>query len=122
MSSFTRACKPEKGAAMTQDYRMFVELPNGAKFRAQGQTNDVREDALTFYSKLLDVPKPTSAPVETSATTSTDTNGNGNGHGETPDVADVVASEMPDAGLPLDRLFAKDRNGTVSLRALPHGE
>jgi hypothetical protein len=113
---------------MTDTYRLFVELPNGAKFRAHGDADEVRTDLDRFYALLLSVPKPTPN------TTTVNTNGNGTNHSaqelqdesgdavadaEEPRRARAVLSEGLDSAT-LDRLFAKDRNGTVSLRALPH--
>lgn len=109
---------------MTDDYayRMSVELPNGAKFRAQGEVAEVRVDLDRFYERLLHVSIPTTKAAS---------NNNGASH-PTEEVGGdtlVPAVDEPRHRLPesldqtiLDRLFSKDKNGTVSLRALPHGE
>jgi hypothetical protein len=105
---------------MSDSYRMFVELPNGAKFRAQGDVSEVREDAERFYTLLLAAPTATTP----------DTNGASNGASR---ASSTTLSELVEDGTPppaadgldratLDRLFAQDRNGTISLRALPRGE
>jgi hypothetical protein len=105
---------------MTDSYRVYVELPNGAKFRAQGETSEVRQDVDRFYALLLSVPKP---PVKT-----VNANGNSAHHEEPQD--EIAADGVDQRSLPmdgldqvtLDRLFAKDRTGTISLRALPRGD
>jgi hypothetical protein len=100
-----------------------VELPNGAKFRAQGEVAEVRVDVERFYALLNGIPKPT-IKTENAVVPDQPINGNGNGHG--------AVTEQDQASLPavgeglnrtlLDRLFSKDKHGTVSLRALPRGE
>jgi hypothetical protein len=111
---------------MGNAYRIAVELPNGAKFRAQGDVADVRVDAETFYSRLLNVPAPTTPRVAPKA----------NGAVARGEHADNDKSTQVETDLPLltetdstafdrsilDRLFAKDKHGTVSLTALPSGE
>src|SRR4051812_3206734 len=44
------------GDRMTDTYRMFVELPNGAKFRAHGEVSAVRVDVERFYELLIGAP------------------------------------------------------------------
>jgi hypothetical protein len=103
---------------MTDSFR-FVELPNGAKFRAKGDIAEVRTDLERFYALLNGAPKPTVKPNPNGASHPRDEISNG----ETLDVADEVPPVTDALDQPtLDRLFAKDRNGTVSLRALPRGE
>jgi len=103
---------------MTDVYRVYVELPNGGKIRAQGDVSEVRADVETFYSKLLGVPKPT-APIINGAVPHND----GTVNGVTPDVAEASAPMLDAIEQPvLDRLFSKDRHGTVALRALPRGD
>lgn len=109
---------------MTESYRMFVELPNGAKFRAHGAVSDVRTDVERFYELLLSVPASTTPTPKnpslngtTAATPPSDPAEDTEIPGTTPEgVADTLSQQM------VDRLFARDRNGTVSLRALPQGE
>ena len=111
---------------MTTTYRVSIELPNGSKFRAAGEVADVREDAEVFYAKLLNVPKPSTATTTTEniVTPLPHTNGNGNGNGGT---ETAIETQLPlsvdglDRGT-LDRLFSRDKHGTVALRALPSGE
>lgn len=104
---------------MTDTYRLFVELPNGAKFRAHGEVDAVRVDAERFYNLLLSVPKPTIAA--SNGTTAPQTNSDD----EDEPAPAISAGELPSESLSqqmIERLFAKDRTGTVSLRALPQGD
>jgi len=107
---------------MTESYRLFVELPNGAKFRAHGDVADVRADADRFYERLIGVPPSTASPIPPIDTSAASASGNGRGEhaaitaAELEIVADSLSQQM------IDRLFARDRSGTVSLRALPQGE
>jgi len=103
---------------MTSPYRLFVELPNCAKFRGNGDVADVRVDLDRFYELLIEAPAPV-APVA---------HANGDGitlQAETTRTAVDATSPSPTDELDqttLDRLFSRDKNGTVSLRALPHGD
>jgi hypothetical protein len=110
---------------MTDSYRVFVELPNGAKFRAQGDVQNVRVDLDQFYTRMTDVKAPT---VNTTANHQNGQNGNGHtaielsGDGEVQDAADASRITESLDHATLERLFTKDKNNTVSLRALPHGD
>lgn len=106
---------------MTDSYRMFVELPNGAKFRAQGEVSDVRGDLERFYTLLNEIPKPTTAKAENTVTADKPINGNGVAHDTPREQPSLLAVDGLDSTL-LDRLFSKDKHGTVALRALPRGE
>ena len=108
---------------MTDTYRMSVELPNGAKFRAQGEASEVRVDLERFYALLANAPTPTKPTVNgigtTEVPTTNDTPIDTGGDlftAFTPPVVSGLDSQT------LDRLFSKDKYGTVSLRALPRGE
>jgi hypothetical protein len=111
---------------MTDVYRVYVELPNGAKFRAHGVADEVRTDLDHFYELLIAAPTPSIAIPTINSSNVTNSNGvahhndNGNGDGAAINAIPTAADGL-DTAL-LDRLFSKDRNGTVSLRALPHGE
>jgi hypothetical protein len=100
-------------------YRVSVELPSGAKFQAEGEIAPVREDLDKFFDKLLNHrPRAQELAPQPEANTLLPAADNGA-------EPDVVASQAqpPTEALEqsiLDRLFAKDKHGTVSLRALPH--
>ena len=95
-------------------YRLSVELPNGAKFRAQGEPSDVRVDLDRFYALLVNVSpiiKPTingngasdTAAAEDTTTAATDNGGDLFGS--------FTPTQQPTTGLDsqtLDRLFAKN--------------
>lgn len=109
---------------MTDSYRLFVELPNGAKFRAHGDVAEVRVDLEQFYDRLVNVVKLTTSP--TANVSPNIIMDDGNTEPIIGAVADMTSqpSLLPE-GLDqttLDRLFAKDKHGTVSLRALPSGD
>lgn len=97
------------------NYRVFVQTPGGAKFRADGDVADVRQDIERFYTLFAATP---AGPLD-EVTDSHQASIPGNG-------ADLEDVTVPSGdGLDqttLDRLFSKDKNGTVSLRALPRGE
>lgn len=113
---------------MTDSYRLTVELPNGAKFRAQGHDpSEVRTDLERFYSLLIAVPAPPTATNATNTSTITaavapeSTPSNGNGATDLLGTLNLAPTDGIDQTM-LSRLFAKDSHGTVSLRALPHGD
>jgi hypothetical protein len=102
------------------NYRMFVQTPSGAKFRAEGEVSEVREDAERFYKLFAHLPAAT-------ATASAEGESPLNGNGHQLELPPALAPAPAPAGEGLDqvtlsRLFSKDQHGTVSLRALPHGD
>jgi hypothetical protein len=99
--------------------------PNvGARFRAQGAVSDVRVDLDRFYERLLTVPKPVTVERATkeSAVAATEIVDGTRADiaGETPEQRTAPTNGFDPALL--DRLFSRDKNNTVSLRALPQGE
>lgn len=99
------------------NYRVFVQTPNGAKFRADGDVAEVRQDIERFYSMFAvgnAVPAAGEAAVATQETIP-------GGEASTEGAATAPSAGGLDRAM-LDRLFSKDKNGTVSLKALPRGD
>lgn len=103
---------------MEKPYRLAVKLPAGAEFEAEGNEETVKELFQQFLEAVRMVPTP--APVPATAT---------NKIIPLQDDLELEAGDaMPSPAamtidrVTLDRLFAIDRTGTVSLKALPRGE
>ena len=103
---------------MTDSYRISIETPSGAKFRAAGDASTVREDAERFYALFASTTTPTIKQDANGSPHADDAASNG-----ATNIAEQLALVVGGLDQPtLDRLFSKDKHGTVSLRALPRGE
>ena len=94
-------------------FRLNTKLPNGAEFDMTGDKDTVKE----MFALFLDAQKGVVAPVQLAAQPIIK-----------PTVEETLGLNPPPLGdtaldrALLDRLFAQDRLGNVSLRALPRGE